>query len=71
MGRGVGLFGLVLAAESRGPDQRSGMVASLLDRYDRARAIAPDRRLMEPPFGYSRAERISSGYRAALASGCT
>lgn len=66
MGRGVGLFGLVVAAESRGADPRRGMVASLLDRYGRAQAIAPDRRLMEPPFGYSRAERISSGYRAAL-----
>jgi len=32
----------------------------------KARAIAADRRLMEPPFGYSRAERISTGYRAAL-----
>ena len=66
MGRGVGLFGLVIAAEARGPDQRRRMVASLLERYDQARAIAPDKRLMEPPFGYSRAERISTGYRAAL-----
>lgn len=66
MGRGVGLFGLVVAAESRGPDERTRMIASLVERYDRARAIAPDRRLMEQPVGYSRAERISSGYRAAL-----
>ncbi|MBZ5659006.1 MAG: hypothetical protein LAO08_01230 [Acidobacteriia bacterium] len=66
MGRGVGLFGLVVAAESRGPDQRRAMIVSLLERYDRARAVAPDRRLMEPPFGYSRAERISTGYRGAL-----
>jgi hypothetical protein len=66
MGRGVGLFGLVIAAEARGTVQRRATIVSLLDRYDRARAIAPDKRLMEPPFGYSRAERISSGYRAAL-----
>jgi len=66
MGRGVGLFGLVIAAEARAPDQRRRMIASLVDRYDKARTIAADRRLMEPPFGYSRAERISTGYRAAL-----
>jgi hypothetical protein len=66
MGRGVGLFGLVIAAEARGSDQRRRMIVSLIDRYDRARAISPDKRLMEPPFGYSRAERISTGYRAVL-----
>jgi hypothetical protein len=66
MGRGVGLFGLVIAAEARGADQRRSMVVSLLDRYDAAQAIAPDKRLMEPPFGYSREERISTGYRGAL-----
>ena len=66
MGRGVGLFGLVIAAEGRGADQRRSMIASLIDRYDAARAAAPDKRLMEPPAGYSRAERISTGYRAAL-----
>ena len=66
MGRGVGLFALVVAAEARGPDQRRRMIASLLERYDQARATAPDERLMEPPFGYSRAQRISTGYRAAL-----
>jgi hypothetical protein len=66
MGRGVGLFGLVIAAEGRGEDQRRGMVASLINRYDEARATAPDKRLMEPPAGYSRAERISTGYRAGL-----
>jgi hypothetical protein len=66
MGRGVGLFGLVIAAEGRGQDQRRGMIASLIDRYDQAHAVAPDKRLMEPPAGYSRAERISTGYRAAL-----
>jgi aminopeptidase N len=42
------------------------MIASLLDRYDRARGLAPDKRLMESAAGYSRTERISSGYRAAL-----
>jgi hypothetical protein len=66
MGRGVGLFGVVIAAEGRGPDERSRMIASLVDRYDEARAAAPDKRLMVAPEGYSRAERISSGYRAAL-----
>jgi hypothetical protein len=66
MGRGVGLFGLVIAAEGRGQDQRRGMIASLIDRYDEARGAAPDKRLMEPPVGYSRAERISTGYRGAL-----
>ena len=66
MGRGVGLFGLVLAAEARGQDQRGFAIASLLERYDQARHIAADRRLLEPPAGYSRAERISTGYRAAL-----
>jgi hypothetical protein len=66
MGRGVGLFGLVIAAESRGQDQRRSMVLSLIDRFDEARAAAPDKRLMEPPAGYSRAERISTAYRGAL-----
>jgi hypothetical protein len=66
MGRGVGLFGLVIAAEGRSPQERGRMVASLVQRYDEARAAAPDLRLMEPPEGYSRAERISTGYRGAL-----
>jgi len=66
MGRGVGLFGLIVAADGRGPDERHRMVALILDRYDESRRIATDRRLLEPPVGYSRAERISTGYRAAL-----
>lgn len=66
MGRGVGFFGLVITAESRGPEQRRRMVASLIARYDQARGVAPDERLMEPPAGYSRAQRISTAYRAAL-----
>jgi hypothetical protein len=66
MGRGAGLFGLVIAAEGRGQGERRSMVASLMNRYDEARAIAPDKRLVEPPAGYSRGERISTGYRAAL-----
>ncbi len=65
MGRGVGLFGLVLAAEARGPEERRRMVAWLLEQYD-AQSAASNNRLMEPPFGYTRAERISAGYRAAL-----
>ena len=66
MGRGVGLLGLVVAAEARGQSQRGLMIASLLGRYDQANRIAQDRRLLEPPVGYSRAERISTGYKAAL-----
>ena len=66
MGRSIGLFGLVIAAEGRGQGQRESMIASIIDRFDRARAVAPDRRLMEPPAGYSRAERISTSYRGAL-----
>ena len=66
MGRGVGLFGLVVAAEVRSPDERRRMIALLLDRYEESRRIAADRRLLEPPAGYSRAERISTSYRAAL-----
>jgi hypothetical protein len=66
MGRGVGVFALVIAAEARGADQRRPMIASLVRRYDRARGLAPDRRMMETPFGYSRDERISTGYRGAL-----
>lgn len=66
MGRGIGLFGLVIAAEGRGRDERERMIASLIDRYDASRAAAPDKRLMGPIETYSRAERISTGYRAAL-----
>lgn len=66
MGRGVGFFGLVIAAEGRALEERPHMIASLIARYDQARAIAPDQRLMEPPIGYSRVERISTAYRAAL-----
>jgi hypothetical protein len=66
MGRSVGLFGLVVAAEGRGQDQRRRMILSLIDRFDETRATAPDKRLMEPPAGYSRAERMSAGYRGAL-----
>jgi hypothetical protein len=71
MGRGVGLFGLVIAAEAResgfpGTGQRRLIIASLFDRYDQARRTVPDKRLMESAAGYSRDERISNGYRAAL-----
>ena len=66
MGRGVGLFAEVLGAEARGQDQRGFAVASLLERYDQARQIAPDGSMLEPPGGYSPAESISTGYRAAL-----
>jgi hypothetical protein len=66
MGRGMGLFGQVIAAEGRGRNERRELVASLIARYDEARSIASDRRLMEPPVGYSHGERVSTGYRAAL-----
>ena len=66
MGRGVGLFGVVVAAEARGAAERRRVIRSLIERYDEARGVEPDLRLMEPPVGYSRNERISTGYRAAL-----
>ena len=66
MGRGIGLFGVVVAAEARGQDQRDPMIASLLERYDAAQQIAPDKRLIEPVTGYSHNERITTGYKAAL-----
>lgn len=66
MGRGVGLFGLVIIAEARGKDQRGRMIASFLEHYDEALRVAADRKLIEPPAVYSRAERITSGYKAAL-----
>jgi hypothetical protein len=66
MGRGAQLFGLVVAAEARAEDQRRQMVSSLLERYDAARRTAPDQPLIEPPSGYSTAQRITTGYKAAL-----
>ena len=60
------MFGLIVAAERRSPDARRRMIAQLLDRYDESRRIAVDKQLLEPPMGYSRAERISTGYRASL-----
>jgi len=66
MGRGVGLFGLVIASEARGTAQRRRLIVSLLDRYDEARGVAADKRLMDFPSAYSRAERVSTGYKAAL-----
>lgn len=66
MGRGVGMFSLVVVAERRGQSERGRIVASLIDRYDQARAAAPDKRLLVLPEDLSRAERISTGYRAAL-----
>ncbi len=66
LGRGAGLFGLGVAAEARGQDQRRRMVAFLLDRFDESKHASADRQLLEPPVGYSRGERISTGYRAAL-----
>jgi hypothetical protein len=66
MGRGVGLFGVVVAAEDRGPDQRNPMIVSLLERYDEARRVAADKTLIEPPDGYTHAERVTAGYKAAL-----
>ena len=50
MGRGVGLFGLVIAAEARGPDQRFRMITSLLNRYDEARAAAQAGLALDPNF---------------------
>jgi hypothetical protein len=66
MGRGIGLFGVLIAAEARGQDQRGRMIGSLLQRYDEARRIAADRRLILLPPEYTNAERNSTGYKAAL-----
>jgi hypothetical protein len=66
MGRGAQLFGLVVAAEARAEDQRRQMVSSLLEGYDEARRTAPDQPLLGPPGGYSPAQRLSTGYKAAL-----
>jgi hypothetical protein len=66
MGRGARLFALVVAAEARGQDERRRTVQLLLNRYDDSRRMGMDRALDEPPAGYSPAERLSTGYRAAL-----
>ena len=66
MGRGLGLFSWIVAAEARGQDVRRRMAAFLLEHYDQAQRTATDMRLIEPPAGYSREERITNGYKAAL-----
>jgi len=66
MGRGAALFGTVVAAEARGADQRSRIIRGLLDRYHDAEQVSPDRRLLESRTGYSHAERVTTGYKAAL-----
>jgi hypothetical protein len=66
MGRGLGLFSWIVAAEIRGQDARRQMAAFLLEHYDQAQRTATDTRLIEPPAGYSLAERITTGYKAAL-----
>jgi hypothetical protein len=66
MGRGVGLFGVIVAAERRGAGERGRMVTELLKRFDESSRIAADKQLLEPTAEYSPAERVSTGYRAAL-----
>jgi hypothetical protein len=67
MGRGAGLFAVTIAAEARGGVQeRRRVVMELLRHYEEARAKAEDRPLIEPATGYTREQRISSGYKAAL-----
>jgi len=66
MGRGMGLFAVVVSAAARGAGEREAAVASLLQRYDRAQRTAADRSLVGLPGEYSRAERITTGYKAAL-----
>ena len=66
MGRGLGLFSWIVAAEARGQDVRRRMAAFLLEHYDQAQRTATDMRLIEPPARYSREERITNGYKAAL-----
>jgi aminopeptidase N len=66
MGRGLGLFSWIVAAETRGQDARRRMAAFLLEHYDQAQRASTDTRLIESPAGYTRAERITTGYKAAL-----
>jgi hypothetical protein len=66
MGRGLGLFGWIVASEARGQEARQQMAANLLERYDQARRTATDMRLIEPPTGYSHAQRVTTGYKAGL-----
>src|SRR5260370_12161881 len=65
-GGGASLCALVVAAEARGQAERRRTVESLRNRYDDSRRMAMDRALDEPPAGYPPAERLSTGYRAAL-----
>ncbi len=67
MGRGVGLFAVAIAAEARsGTQERRRVVTEMLSDYEEARAKAEDRPLIEPATGYTREQRVSSGYKAAL-----
>lgn len=66
MGRGAGLYGVVIAAEARSAQARQRAVRSLLSRYDEARERAADVALNVPPANVSRQQRISTGYKAAL-----
>lgn len=67
MGRGVGLFAVAVAAESRGGQpERRRIVLELVRDYEAARAKAEDRPLIEPATGYTREQRVSTGYKAAL-----
>jgi hypothetical protein len=67
MGRGAGLYAVTLAARARGGESaRDAVVADLMRRYEAARQLAADRPLLEPATGYPHAQRVASGYKAAL-----
>jgi len=66
MGRAWAVWTIV-AAEGRGQtSDTNGRVLS--ERYDESTRVAADRRLLEPRWDIRGAERISTGYRAALFS---
>jgi hypothetical protein len=67
MGRGAGLYAVTLAARARGGElARDAAVADLVRDYEAARLSAPDRPLLEPAAGYPHAQRVASGFKAAL-----
>ena len=67
LGRGIGLFAVVLAAETRGGEAaRRASVAALLGAYDRARDQDQAKPLIEVPAGSAREERQLDAFEAAL-----
>ena len=67
MGRGASLYAVTLAARERGGESAGdAAVADLVQRYEAAQQLAADRPLLEPATGYPHAQRVASGYKAAL-----